>query len=78
VRHAVKALRDPRGFLRSLPVRGLLFDRAKEVFGDGLVTCPHSTHRRKRRPARPACHRNRLSDQSDQVLDDALLRAPAS
>lgn len=95
VGHAVKALRDPRGFLRSLPAHGdmirisvgplkavmvcdpeltsqillndrtydkggLLFDRASEVFGDGLVTCPHAMHRRERRLVQPAFHRSRL------------------
>ncbi|MFE6867296.1 cytochrome P450 [Kitasatospora sp. NPDC057692] len=39
---------------------GLLFDKAREVFGDGLVTCPHALHRRERRLVQPAFHRNRL------------------
>lgn len=95
VGHALQALRDPRGFLRSLPAHGdmmrvsvgplkavmvcdpeltsqillndrtfdkggLLFDKAREVFGDGLVTCPHAMHRRERRLVQPAFHRSRL------------------
>ncbi|MCX5213308.1 cytochrome P450 [Kitasatospora sp. NBC_00240] len=108
VGHAVKALRDPRGFLRSLPAHGdvmsisvgplkavmvcdpeltsqillndrtydkggLLFDRAKEVFGDGLVTCPHSMHRRERRLVQPAFHRNRLSGYAQVMTEGTSL-----
>ncbi|MGH3829630.1 MAG: cytochrome P450 [Pseudonocardiaceae bacterium] len=39
---------------------GPLFDRAREVGGDGLVTCPHSLHRRQRRLVQPAFHPTRL------------------
>ncbi len=102
--HAVKALRDPRGFLRSLPAHGdlmrvsvgplkavmvcdpelvsqvllndrtydkggLLFDKAREVFGDGLVTCPHAMHRRERRLVQPAFHRGRLPGYA-QVMNE--------
>ncbi|MFF1871838.1 cytochrome P450 [Streptomyces sp. CB03911] len=108
VGHAVKALRDPRGFLRSLPAHGdvmsisvgplkavmvcdpeltsqillndrtydkggLLFDRAKEVFGDGLVTCPHSMHRRERRLVQPAFHRNRLGGYAQVMTEGTSL-----
>jgi cytochrome P450 len=108
VGHAVKALRDPRGFLRSLPAHGdvirisvgplkavmvcdpeltsqillndrtydkggLLFDRAREVFGDGLVTCPHAMHRRERRLVQPAFHRNRLSGYAQVMTEGTSL-----
>lgn len=39
---------------------GPLFDRAREVVGDGLASCPHSAHRRLRRLAQPAFHPARL------------------
>ncbi|MFC9930337.1 cytochrome P450 [Streptomyces sp. NPDC127190] len=109
VGHAVKALRDPRGFLRSLvadgdmmrinvgPLKavfvcdpelisqvllndrvydkgGLLFDKAREVFGDGLVTCPHSMHRRERRLVQPAFHRNRLPGYTQAMTEGTTLR----
>jgi cytochrome P450 len=108
VGHAVKALRDPRGFLRSLPAHGdvvsvsvgplkavmvcdpeltsqillndrtydkggLLFDRARLVFGDGLVTCPHALHRRERRLVQPAFHRNRLSGYAQVMTEGTSL-----
>lgn len=108
VGHAVKALRDPRGFLRSLPAHGdvmrvslgpvkavmvcdpeltsqillndrtydkggLLFDRARVVFGDGLVTCPHPMHRRERRLVQPAFHRNRLSGYAQVMTEGTSL-----
>jgi cytochrome P450 len=108
VGHAVKALRDPRGFLLSLPAQGdvmrvrlgplkavmvcdpeltsqilindrtydkggLLFDRAQEVFGDGLVTCPHALHRRERRLVQPAFHRSRLSGYARVMTEGTAL-----
>jgi pentalenene oxygenase len=108
VGHAVKVLRDPWGFLRSLPAHGdmirvsvgplkavmvcdpelisqillddrtydkggLLFDRAREVFGDGLVTCPHAVHRRERRLVQPAFHRSRLPGYARVMTEQATL-----
>jgi pentalenene oxygenase len=35
---------------------GPFFDRARDAFGDGLATCPHSRHRRLRRLVQPAFH----------------------
>ncbi|MEU0173841.1 cytochrome P450 [Streptomyces massasporeus] len=109
VGHAVKALRDPRAFVRSLPAHGdmmrvsvgplkavmvcdpelisqillddrtydkggLLFDKAREVFGDGLVTCPHAMHRRERRLVQPAFHRNRLPGYAQTMTEGTTLR----
>jgi cytochrome P450 len=108
VGHAVKILRDPWGFLRSLPAHGdmirvsagplkavmvcnpeltsqillddrtydkggVLFDRAREVFGDGLVTCPHALHRRERRLVQPAFHRSRLPGYARVMTDQTTL-----
>jgi cytochrome P450 len=39
---------------------GPLYDSAREVLRDGLVTCPHSVHRRLRRLTQPAFHAARL------------------
>lgn len=35
---------------------GPIFDRARDAFGDGLASCPHSRHRRQRRLVQPAFH----------------------
>ncbi|MFJ6619365.1 cytochrome P450 [Kitasatospora sp. NPDC091335] len=39
---------------------GPLLDKAREVFGNGLATCPAADHRRQRRLLQPAFHRDRL------------------
>ncbi|MFI7245958.1 cytochrome P450 [Streptomyces qinglanensis] len=39
---------------------GPLFDRGREALGSGILTCPHSTHRRQRRLTQPAFHPGRL------------------
>ncbi|BCK56272.1 cytochrome P450 [Nocardia wallacei] len=51
-----QVLQDDRVFDKG----GVLFDRAREVFGMNLVTCPHSRHRRQRRLVQPAFHSARL------------------
>ncbi|MFI6515590.1 cytochrome P450 [Spirillospora sp. NPDC050679] len=53
---ARQVLRDDRTFDKGGPI----YDRVREVGGDGLVTCPHARHRRQRRLAQPAFHRARL------------------
>lgn len=93
--HIIPLLRDPLGFLLSLPsygdlvkIRvgpmeaivvchpelvqhmllrdrafdkgGLIWDRAREVGGNGLATCPHADHRRQRRMLQPAFHHSKL------------------
>ncbi|MEW2354094.1 cytochrome P450 [Spirillospora sp. NPDC029432] len=95
VGHGARLLRDPLGFLSSLPRHGDLvrvrigpswvvvicdpglarqallndraFDkggplvsRAREIIGNGLLTCPHHDHRRQRRLIQPAFHRDRM------------------
>jgi pentalenene oxygenase len=52
---------------------GVLFDRAREVFGDGLVTCPHALHRRERRLVQPAFHRSRLPGYAQVMTEQATL-----
>ncbi|MFE3989286.1 cytochrome P450 [Nocardia tengchongensis] len=95
--HMVSLLRDPLGFLSSLPMHGdlvrvglgpvtavavcdpaltqellrrdrvfdkggPLLERVREALGDGLVTCPHSLHRRHRRLVQPAFHPGRTAE----------------
>ncbi|MFF7888157.1 cytochrome P450 [Streptomyces sp. NPDC020794] len=45
---------------RTFDKGGLLFNRIREVLGNGLGTCPHSDHRRQRRLIQPAFHPTRL------------------
>jgi pentalenene oxygenase len=39
---------------------GPIYERARELVGDGLATCPHSRHRRQRRLTQPAFHHTRM------------------
>ncbi|GGY07700.1 cytochrome P450 [Streptomyces hiroshimensis] len=39
---------------------GPLYERIRELVGDGLVSCPHSRHRRQRRLCQPAFRPDRL------------------
>ncbi|QBS45563.1 cytochrome P450 [Nocardia sp. CS682] len=39
---------------------GPIFERDREVVGDGVATCPHSRHRRQRRLVQSAFHPDRL------------------
>ncbi|MFI1106135.1 cytochrome P450 [Streptomyces melanogenes] len=89
--HAIPLLRDPLGFMSSLPAHGplvtivlgprpavvacdpavtnavlrdghtfdkggLVYERAGDLLGNGLGTCPHAQHRRQRRLCQPAFH----------------------
>ncbi|MEU1285080.1 cytochrome P450 [Kitasatospora sp. NPDC005856] len=51
-----QALLDDRLFDKGGPV----FERFRDVLGDGLAGCPHQAHRRLRRLAQPAFHPDRL------------------
>ncbi|MFD8148940.1 cytochrome P450 [Streptomyces sp. NPDC059708] len=51
-----QVLREDRTFDKGGPV----FDRGREVVGNGLVSCPHADHRRQRRLLQPAFHPTRL------------------
>ncbi|MFE4513643.1 cytochrome P450 [Kitasatospora sp. NPDC056783] len=51
-----RLLSDDRAFDKGGP----LLDKAREVFGNGLATCPAADHRRQRRMLQPAFHRDRL------------------
>ncbi|MEU4730746.1 cytochrome P450 [Streptomyces sp. NPDC023588] len=45
---------------RTFDKGGPLFDRGREVMGNGLITCPHRDHRRQRRLTQPAFQAQRM------------------
>ncbi|MGE2817978.1 cytochrome P450 [Mycobacterium heidelbergense] len=62
-----RVLRDDRTFDKGGPI----YDRAREVLGDSLSTCPHSLHRRQRRLAQPAFHSARMPGYA-QIMTDHI------
>jgi len=54
---------------RTFDKGGLIFNRAREVFGNGVGTCPHRDHRRQRRLVQPAFHRDRLAGYAELMAD---------
>lgn len=50
---------------------GPLFDRVGEVLGNGLITCPHSQHRRQRRLCQPSFHPARFAGYADTTASAA-------
>ncbi|MGY4102890.1 cytochrome P450 [Nocardia sp. R16R-3T] len=58
-------LLDDRTFDRGGP----LYDRSREVAGDGIGTCPHSRHRRQRRLSQPAFQLARLPGYAEAMID---------
>ncbi|MEV8374993.1 cytochrome P450 [Kribbella sp. NPDC056861] len=52
---------------RTFDKGGAIFDRVREVTGNGLGTCPHAEHRRIRRLTQPAFH-SRLLDTQARVM----------
>ncbi len=48
---------------------GLLYDRVREGFGNGLALCPHSSHRRQRRLIQPVFNRGRLAQYADTMTE---------
>jgi len=50
---------------------GPLFDRIREVLGNGLITCPHTDHRRQRRLIQPAFHRTRMPSYAKEMSGQA-------
>lgn len=51
-----QVLLDDRTFDKGGPI----FDRGRELLGNGLITCRHSDHRRQRRLTQPSFHQARL------------------
>ncbi|WP_320773835.1 cytochrome P450 [Streptomyces sp. CRN 30] len=60
-----QVLRDDRTFDKG----GLLFERAREVIGDGVGSCPHAQHRRQRRLIQPAFHQDRMPGYAKVMTD---------
>ncbi|WP_316525526.1 cytochrome P450 [Kitasatospora brasiliensis] len=56
---------------------GPLVDKAREVFGNGLATCPAAAHRRRRRMLQPAFHRDRLPGYA-ALMTEEIAAATAS
>jgi cytochrome P450 len=54
---------------RTFDKGGVIFNRAREVFGNGVGTCPHRDHRRQRRLVQPAFHRHRLAGYAELMAD---------
>ncbi|MFJ8624833.1 cytochrome P450 [Kitasatospora sp. NPDC093550] len=49
---------------------GIVLDKAREVFGNGLATCPAADHRRQRRLLQPAFHRDRMPGYAAMMAEE--------
>ncbi|MGW2372856.1 cytochrome P450 [Kitasatospora sp. NPDC001683] len=49
---------------------GIIIEKAREAFGNGLATCPASAHRRQRRMLQPAFHRDRLPGYAAMMAEE--------
>ncbi|MEU9999137.1 cytochrome P450 [Streptomyces sp. NPDC050848] len=62
---------------RAFDKGGLLYDKLREVAGNGVGTCPASAHRRQRRRVQPAFHRDRMPGHAQVMAEEAAtLTAP--
>lgn len=52
-------------------MKGLVLQRAKRLLGEGLLTSEGEFHRRQRRLAQPAFHRQRIASYSEVMIDYA-------
>lgn len=50
---------------------GALFDRLRDIVGNGLGSCPHRDHRRQRRLLQPAFHRARLQQYAEVMEQES-------
>ncbi|MGW6331508.1 cytochrome P450 [Nocardia rhamnosiphila] len=64
---ADRLLRDDRTFDKGGP----LFDTARKVVGDNVITCPHRMHRRQRSLIRPTFGRARLANYGRAMTAEA-------
>ncbi|MGW4329048.1 cytochrome P450 [Nocardia sp. NPDC004573] len=62
-----RVLRDDRTFDKGGP----LFDVARNVVGDNVITCPHSMHRRQRQLIQPTFSRSRLENYGRAMTAEA-------
>ncbi|GAA5104650.1 cytochrome P450 [Nocardia iowensis] len=60
-----QVLRDDRTFDKG----GVLDNRARELLGDGIATCPHSRHRKSRRLMQPSFHSSRLPEYANVMTE---------
>lgn len=51
---------------------GAFFERAREVLGENLGTCPYSRHREQRRTVQPAFHQTRLAAYATIMTDQVV------
>ncbi|GAA4011453.1 cytochrome P450 [Allokutzneria multivorans] len=63
---AWEVLRDPQVFDKG----GFFYDKARQVFGDGLPTCVWADHQRQRSLVQPGFHRSRLPAYIDVVREE--------
>ncbi|MFH8383345.1 cytochrome P450 [Kitasatospora sp. NPDC018058] len=49
---------------------GIIIDKVREAFGNGLATCPAADHRRQRRMLQPAFHRDRLPGYAAMMAEE--------
>jgi cytochrome P450 len=68
-----QVLRDPAGFDR----RGFFFDKIRQVFGNGLVTCGWADHQQQRPMLQPAFSRAYL-DRYTKVIHEEVVALTAS
>jgi cytochrome P450 len=60
-------LADPRTFDKGGPV----YEKGRELGGNGLLTCNAAEHRRQRRLVQPAFHKKRLAQYADIMVKEA-------
>jgi cytochrome P450 len=66
-----QVLLDDRTFDKGGPI----FDRGRELLGNGLITCVHSEHRRQRRMTQPSFHHAHISQYAEIMarhVNDAI------
>uniref|UniRef100_UPI000A367C58 cytochrome P450 n=1 Tax=Allokutzneria sp. NRRL B-24872 TaxID=1137961 RepID=UPI000A367C58 len=63
---AWEVLRDPEVFDKG----GFFYDKARQVFGDGLPTCVWADHQRQRSLVQPGFHRSRLPAYNTVVREE--------
>jgi cytochrome P450 len=68
-----RILRDDRTYDKG----GVLVERARETFGNGVATCPHDRHRRQRRLVQPAFTPARIATYVE-AMSHQIARATAS
>lgn len=62
-----RILRDTRTFDKGGPQ----YERLRALMGDGVVTCPHAQHRRRRRLLQPTFRHAGVAAQTDRMAEEA-------